>query len=187
MKKLLLLAVMLFIAAFSFAQEEERPESPIKKREFTDPIDPAPRPKTDYKKYNTDYIKTMIGYAKPYGIVVNGYSYVEKNGLDTFYISFMNLTKGQTIKYVWITVDAINPVDDIVCTKTLRAIGPIEYSSHGRYVFDNEFISYRTIDHIKISGIKIQFMDGIFKEVPKPKLKFILQENDFDWGNYEIN
>jgi hypothetical protein len=76
-----------------------------------------------------------------------------------FKVSIFNCKNSKTIKYTWFTLTAYNPVDDIVGTKTLQAIGPVYPLKIAEYAFESVFLS-KIVDYIKISGIKIQYMDG---------------------------
>jgi hypothetical protein len=73
-------------------------------------------------------------------------------------------TGKKTIKYIWITVKGINPVNDVVSSKTLKCIGPLEPNHEGSYSFD--YVWYTdVVETCKISLIKIQYMDGSIKQL----------------------
>lgn len=70
----------------------------------------------------------------------------------------------KTIKYIWVTVKGINPVNDIVSSKTLKCVGPIETNEQGSYSFDYVWLT-DTVVSCKIASIKIQYMDGSIKQL----------------------
>lgn len=94
----------------------------------------------------------------------------ESNSIG-FNISFLNLAK-KTIKYVYITVTAKNPVKDKIGTKTVRAIGPIQLNDLKRYNFENTFYS-NTAQFLSLDAIKIQFMDGSIRQLTWQQIKSI--------------
>lgn len=77
--------------------------------------------------------------------------------------SFINTSK-KTIKYIWITVKGINRVNDIVSSKTLNGIGPIEPDNSGSFSFDYVWLT-DIVQTCKITLIKIQYMDGTVKQI----------------------
>lgn len=93
-----------------------------------------------------------------------------------FDITFLNLSR-KTIKYIFITVTATNPVDDKVGTKIVRGIGPIKPNDTGSYNFQNTFYS-STAEYLSLDNIKIQYMDGTIKLLNKSQIKSI---RSTDW------
>lgn len=82
----------------------------------------------------------------------------------------------QKIKYIWFTLIAHNPVGDLVkdgfsgaTYKTVKGIGPIEYSASGSYKFESVFYS-KVIETMTVKTIKIQFFDGSIKIINNPIL-----------------
>jgi hypothetical protein len=108
--------------------------------------------------------------------VLWGWSWSYPNEYSSFAavdITVINPYK-QKIKYLWFTFTATNPVGDPVrdgitgkTEKTVRGIGPIEYSAKGSYTFENVFYS-KVIETMKIKQIKIQFFDGSVKVISNP-------------------
>jgi len=88
-----------------------------------------------------------------------------------FNISLTNFNT-KTIKYAFITVTATNPVDDKVGSKTVKAVGPIKQNDIGSYEFENIIYS-RTAKYLSIDLIKIQYMDGTLKTIPKSEIQNI--------------
>ncbi len=88
-----------------------------------------------------------------------------------FNISLTNFSS-KTIKYVFITVTATNPVDDKVGTKIVKAVGPIKQTDIGSYEFD-DIIYSRSAKYLSIDLIKIQYMDGAIKTIPKSEIQNI--------------
>jgi hypothetical protein len=70
----------------------------------------------------------------------------------------------KTIKYIWVTVKGINPVNDVVSSKTLKCVGPIETNDQGTYSFDYVWFTDVVVS-CKIASIKIQYMDGSIKQL----------------------
>lgn len=82
-------------------------------------------------------------------------------------INFFN-TSAKTIKYISFTLTGYNAVDDVVSTKTVKGIGPIAKDQNGEYNF-NYVWHTDIVQTVKISSIKIQYMNGTFKTIAKPK------------------
>ena len=113
----------------------------------------------DFELKNVDKI---FDYYKKYPVSVYSWSWGSKNEYSDFQnidIEFYNSSK-KTIKYVYVTFRAKNPVGDPVygATKTLTGIGPIEPGGSGSYSFDDVWYSH-TIDNVSIVSIKVQYMD----------------------------
>jgi len=87
-------------------------------------------------------------------------------------------TSKKTIKYIWVTVNGINPVNDVVSFKTLKCVGPLETNDEGTYSFD--YVWYTdTVVTCKITSIKIQYMDGSVKQLNNAE-SLILPDYLFD-------
>ena len=86
--------------------------------------------------------------------------YTEGTG---FKIQFLNMSK-KTIKYIWFTVKGINSVNDVVSSKTLKGIGPINPNSESEYSYDYVWLT-DIVAKCKLPIIKIQYMDGTFKTI----------------------
>ncbi|WP_244939817.1 energy transducer TonB [Kaistella daneshvariae] len=76
----------------------------------------------------------------------------------------------KTIKYIWFTVAGENPVEDLVKLSngnyytTLKGIGPIESYGFGSWEFEHVWFT-DIIEYLRISNIKIQYMDGSVRTV----------------------
>lgn len=74
----------------------------------------------------------------------------------------------KTIKYIWFTVAGENAVEDLVRLSngnyytTLKGIGPIEPSGISSWEFDYVWFT-DIIEYLRLSTIKIQYMDGTIK------------------------
>lgn len=106
--------------------------------------------------YNLNSLKTGLaihefGFSSEYNVSVD------------FYIKIINYSK-KVIKYVWITVNAYNRVDDFIGSKTVQLVGPFENGASGKATFENMFYN-RVFDYGKITKIKIQYKDGSIKEL----------------------
>jgi len=77
-----------------------------------------------------------------------------------FSISFQNISP-KTIKYLGITLTGINPVDDVVSVKKVRAIGPIRPNNVGSYDFDFVWLT-DIVTKFKME-LKIDYSDGTSK------------------------
>lgn len=76
----------------------------------------------------------------------------------------------KTIKYIWFTVAGENAVEDLVRLSnskyytTLKGIGPVESEAISTWYFDNIWLT-DIIEYLRISTIKIQYMDGSVKSL----------------------
>lgn len=85
---------------------------------------------------------------------------------DTFKFQIANrslssYTPANTIKYIELTVDFYNAVDDKVKSKKFTGIGPI--SGYGSYTFESQF--YGVIEYGIVRTVKLTFMDGKTKSM----------------------
>ncbi|WP_172664807.1 hypothetical protein [Pedobacter steynii] len=104
-----------------------------------------------------------------------------------FDITISNLSDSEkTIKYVYITVTARNPVSDKIGTKTVRAIGPIKSGDYGDYSFENTFYS-STAKYLSLDAIKIQYMDGSIKLLNKAQTRAITTVDWEEEGNRTLD
>jgi len=87
-------------------------------------------------------------------------------------------TSKKAIKYIWVTIKGINPVNDIVGSKTLKCIGPLEPNNEAEYSFDYTWYT-DTVETCKIASIKIQYMDGSIKQIVNAE-SLILSESLYD-------
>jgi len=101
-------------------------------------------------------------------VAVDASEYTEGTGVD---MTFYNPTK-KVVKYVHATVVGMNPVDDPVIeggntSHTLKCIGPIDPGESGTYSF--EYVWFTDIvERVKLTSIKVQYMDGTEKIISKP-------------------
>jgi hypothetical protein len=110
--------------------------------------------------------------AVSYGIVIPSFLFIDnKNSID-FWVRVYNPSE-KTMKYLWITTTAYNRVKDLIGSKTVEVVGPIEHQQTPRFQFENTFYS-KVFGYGKISKIKIQYMDGSIKEFSGAKLEAIV-------------
>jgi len=93
-----------------------------------------------------------------------------------FNIAFMNLSE-KAIKYFYITVSVSNAVRDKIATKTVRGIGPVEKDDTGFYEFENIVYS-RLAKYLTLESVKVLYMDGTIKIIPKKEVQYIRM---WDW------
>ena len=86
-----------------------------------------------------------------------------------FKVTFANFRK-PSIKYVRLSVNGYNDVNDLEATKTFKCVGPIEYVGSGSYAFEDAFYS-RVITKLKITKLSIDYMDGSHREFVGSELK----------------
>lgn len=76
----------------------------------------------------------------------------------------------KTIKYIWFTIAGENAVEDLVRLsngnyyKTLKGIGPVEQYDFVTWSFDYVWFT-DIVQYIRMSSIKIQYMDGTFRTI----------------------
>ncbi len=159
-------------------EEQERLEQIERERQ-----DKEEKRQLDSLKGVMDKLMTV---ARAKNLVLYEWSWDYPNEYSSFaslHVIVLNPFK-QKIKYVWVTVQAYNAVDDIVrdgfsgaAVKTVKGIGPIEYADKGSWDFEDVIYS-KVIETMKITQIKIQFFDGTMKTFLKPKQ--IKSEEDDD-------
>lgn len=83
-------------------------------------------------------------------------------------------TANKTIKYISFTLLGLNGVGDPVKGKlgantiTVKGVGPIEPHQSGSYDFEYAWLS-DLIQEVKITSVKIQYMDNTFKVISNPQ------------------
>ncbi|MEJ5105556.1 energy transducer TonB [Chryseobacterium sp. MYb328] len=157
MKKVLLLLISNIIFAQSIPQPKEfvllPPDFNLETDKINENLNNALKPFLAIKKY--------------------GIGIISFKATDEDYVTGANFfifnPSTKTIKYIWFTVAGENPVGDLVKTKTgyyktLKAIGPIESKNVGEWTFESVWPT-DVVEYLKISTIKIQYMDGSFKTI----------------------
>lgn len=152
---------ILLISNVIFAQSIPQPKETIL-------LPPTSTLETD--KINEGLINALKPFyaTKKYGIGLISYHATDDDYATGANFSIFNPTS-KTIKYIWFTVAGVNPVGDLVKTgngyyKTLKAIGPIEPDNVGEWSFNYVWLT-DIVEHLKISTIKIQYMDGSLKTI----------------------
>jgi hypothetical protein len=128
----------------------------------------------NWRKIEMERANELYAKAKSQGIAITDYNVNDEseytNGTG-YSIDFVNAGK-KTIKYIWFTLNAYNRVKDFISTKVVKAMGPIKpsYSGSGSfsYVWHTDLVNT-----VKLTGIKIQYMDGTFFVAKKPKDAFL--------------
>jgi hypothetical protein len=94
------------------------------------------------------------------GIGLSDFRVYDNDNSVGFSINFTNMHKlKKVIKYIYITITAINPVGDIVgIPKKFTCVGPIKYEETSSIKFENAFYS-KIIETLEITNIKVEYMD----------------------------
>lgn len=156
MKKL----ILILISNILFAQSIPPPQ-------INTVIPPPPENSvlTIYEEEFSESIKPFLATEK-YGIgFISYYSSGNEYSTDATFKVFNSSKK--KIKYIWFTIAGENPVGDLVKSngiiyKTLKGVGPVESLEVSTWSFDNVWLT-NMVETIKISTIKIQYMDLSFK------------------------
>lgn len=125
---------------------------------------------------------------KPVGLAILQWSFFKESeyteGMSAKVEVFNPTSK--TIKYLWFTFIGYNPVGDPVVdlkkgtsSITVKAVGPIDPDKNGSYEFKYVWFTDLT-ETAKISSIKVQYMDGSFKTLFKPK-SVMLDDKSYEW------
>lgn len=129
-----------------FTEEKEK-EMSVERRE-------AMQPFYDVEKYGIGFIK---------------YNATEGYSSTGAYFKIFNASK-KTIKYIWFTFAGENAVNDLVRLSngsyytTAKGIGPLE--SYGVSTWSFDYVWFTDIvEYLRISTVKIQYMDGSVKTV----------------------
>ena len=119
-------------------------------------------------------ISAALKQMRLYGLGITDYSVNGGDYSAGIKIELFNPNK-KTIKYVYITLNPYNAVNDLTNNpKTVRGIGPIKPNESASFEFEDVFYS-RVIDKVKVSQIKLLFMDGSSKIISKaviPKITY---------------
>ena len=102
-----------------------------------------------------------------------------------FNISLLNLSS-KVIKYVSITVTATNSVNDKVGTQTVKGVGPIKFNEPSNFEF-KDIINSGVAKYLTIENIKIEYMDGTIKLIPKSEVHNIKIQNWEEVGTRTID
>lgn len=99
------------------------------------------------------------------------------------HFSFLNPTK-KRIKYIYVNLYGTNRVGDRIyergkSLKTLKFIGPIEPGNIGNVSEDYVWFT-DLVEHVKITSIKVQYMDGTVKII-KDVGKIIWDSNNYEY------
>lgn len=116
--------------------------------------------------YTCDYTLTKLK-----GLAILSFSVNGEGSFTGAEISFWNRSK-KIIKYIHVTLQAYNSVDDLISTKTVKGVGPIEPNSNGSYNWEEIFYS-NVVDYLQIGAIKIEFMDKSIVTLTKAEAKKI--------------
>jgi hypothetical protein len=134
--------------------------------QFIKSTDPGSTFLDSFTKYN------FTG-AKVSGIGIAGFE-INLSDLNNDYVTgfkgvFYNFSK-KKIKYLYITIAAINGVGDLVNKKVATGIGPILPGDSGSFDYNGLFFS-KIIAKVKITAVKVQYFDGSVKLITGPALR----------------
>jgi hypothetical protein len=120
-------------------------------------------------------IQPFIGVEK-YGLGIINYNATADYSSTGATFKIINPSK-KTIKYIWFTVGGENPVGDLVKTnvgyyKTLKGIGPVARLEVSGWSFDYVWLT-DVVETLKLTTIKIQYMDGTFRTIKYNKNMYI--------------
>ena len=108
--------------------------------------------------------------------------YTEGTGVK---FTVYNPTK-KNIKYLWFTVVGYNAVNDVIYDRvqkkksiTFKGVGPIKPEETGTYDFEYAWFT-DLVEDVKITQIKVQFMDGSIKTILNPK-QIMLAKADYNF------
>lgn len=105
------------------------------------------------------------------GIYINSFYTIKDDYWGGCGFQITNYSK-ITIKYLYLTVKALNPVDDLIGTKIITAVGPIEIEHTGNYEFKDIFLT-RVLGKVKLLKLVIEYKNGLKKEYTGAGLKNI--------------
>lgn len=116
---------------------------------------------------------------KKYGVGLIRFYPVDNNYSTGAFFHVFNSSK-KTIKYIWFTAAGENAVGDLVKTngaiyKTFKGIGPIKTYEDATWTFDDAWLT-NIVETLKISSIKIQYMDNTVKTLKYNDEMYIGQE-----------
>ena len=125
----------------------------------------------------------FIESCKPYGIVLlNNSIYDESEYTDgtSFEFQIQNLST-KTIKYITFNLIGFNSVDDKIIDrgssiKSVKGVGPISKNEAAKFSFKYVWFT-DLVETFLIKSIKIQYMDGSFKNIEDPKRITLSKEN----------
>jgi len=124
--------------------------------------------KKDSLKHNAE-IELLLEKGKKDGLHVTDFTLTGneyKIGFEIEYLNFVN----KTIKYINVTIEGYNDVNDKEATKIFKGVGPIPYIGLGKYNYYDAFYS-KVITKLKIIKISIDYMDGSKRVFVGPELK----------------
>lgn len=129
-------------------------------------------------------LKTLDGFASS-GISVLKWDLFDQSEYTdgvSVNIKVFNPTK-KTIKYIWFTFVGYNPVGDkIIDIKRgassiiMKAVGPLNSDESGTYEFKYVWFT-DLVKTAKLTNIRIQYMDGSFKDVTNPLAVTLSKKN----------
>lgn len=85
-----------------------------------------------------------------------------------FRVNFFNQSK-KSIKYITFNLNAYNAVNDLIGSKAVKGVGPIEHLETAEYKWDYIWFT-DLVERVTISKITIQYMDGLITTIIAPKI-----------------
>lgn len=114
----------------------------------------------------------VLNQRRKKGIVINNFHAIKSTYWGGCSFSITNYLD-KTIKYMYLTVTGFNPVNDVISTQRITAVGPIAKDQESSYKFDDIFLT-RVLDDVKLVSLIVQFMDGTKRSFTGAALKNII-------------
>ena len=121
-------------------------------------------------------LNRFVNNAKQKGILIKDWSFYDESeytkGTSVKFEVYNPSVK--TIKYIWFSLVGLNPVGDKVydakrgSTITVKGVGPINSKDTGEYEFSYVWFT-DMVESVKITSVKVQYMDGSIKTITNPK------------------
>lgn len=124
------------------------------------------------KQQNLQDSIATVSYNKA-GISITYPEYIEGIAFCGFKFDVSNYNN-KTIKYLYLTLSALNPVNDLVETKRFTFVGPILKSQSASYENRTAFSNYKAISYYKIRKIEIEYSNKTKKEISGTLLESII-------------
>lgn len=166
----------------------------------SDKIDKFRKSSDQVKKAYTEYAKSLVYGAfktkidnvlprcksmNSKGLFITDFYVTEEYYSTGLKFSLINLSK-KKIKYIVITTKGLNAVDDLIETKTVRCIGPIEPGENAEYEFEHVWWTDLVDSHDPVSMV-ITYMDGTTMTLKQKDIDACWDDDDFEADRESLN